>query len=96
MSISASNNVNLRVQLTNNTGTGLTDPTGYRFLAGGNSTLCLDATGNTSNNGIALSQSSSGVLNVEQFSQLSALNSNTNINVESGSVTEVANGFCNF
>ncbi len=63
--------------------------------SGSSGTVCLDATGNTLDKGLRLVQTDTATFQVEQFNSLSTLNNGANI-ITSGTITNVADGTCQF
>ena len=92
---------NLRAQVTGNTMTG--NQTGFTFeiIAGGTSTSCYDIEGNTNDDtyDIGSNGSFTGTFEVEEFTNLIAVNNNSGVVTTAGGSnppTSVPNGTCGF
>ncbi|MGE0490495.1 MAG: Ig-like domain-containing protein [Vulcanimicrobiota bacterium] len=94
--ISAANLAQVRAQVRNNVVVNPTSILIFVFDAADNGVLCLDLVGNDAASGLfEFGQFDTSTLNVEQFSQVSTLNSGQ-VSALTGTVTEVADGFCGF
>ncbi|MGE0490485.1 MAG: Ig-like domain-containing protein [Vulcanimicrobiota bacterium] len=85
----------IRAQVSRNSIVGAVAVDSFSFVAGDQATLCLDLEGNSTDQMYSFGNSATSTLNVEQFASLNSLNNGTG-NIVTGTITEVANGFCNF
>ena len=98
----AGQNAQMRVQVTNNIMTGTIAPGAtFQVIVGGTALFCADITGNTNDDAYEFSNDNTNAdLQVEQFAQLTSLNSGgATVTIGAGSVEnpiDVADGTCGF